>query len=96
METIECGRCGREGVPRLERPPFRNDLGRRIHEEICRECWAEWLEHQTLLINHYGLDPRKPESRDFLYGEIEKVLLEGGVGMNPAAEAPPGSAEPDG
>ena len=29
------------------------------------------------LINHHGLDPREPESRTFLYGQIETVLLGG-------------------
>jgi Fe-S cluster biosynthesis and repair protein YggX len=28
-----------------------------------------------LLINHYGLDPRDPEARRFLYAQVEKVLL---------------------
>ena len=73
METIECRRCG--GGPRLERPPFRNDLGEEIVRSICQSCWKEWLQHQTLLINHYGLDPRDPKSREFLYGQIRAVLL---------------------
>lgn len=74
METIECQRCGEERAA-LEKPPFRNDRGRRIHEEICQVCWGEWLEHQTLLINHYGLDPRDPKAREFLYQQIDAVLL---------------------
>ena len=52
-------------------------MGERIHGEICQACWSDWLEHQTLLINHYGLDPRDPRARQFLYEQIEKVLLEG-------------------
>ena len=64
----------------MEKPPFRNELGERVHQEICRDCWAEWLQHQTLLINHYGLDPRDPKAREFLYQQIETVLLEGGEG----------------
>lgn len=76
--TIECRRCG--GGPALARAPFRNDLGERILAEICQNCWKDWLQHQTLLINHYGLDPREPEARKFLYEQVEKVLLEGGGG----------------
>lgn len=77
METIQCRRCGEERE-RLERPPFRNDLGGRVQAEICRSCWKDWLQHQTLLINHYGLDPREPEARKFLYEQVEEVLLRGG------------------
>lgn len=64
----------------MDKPPFRNPIGERVHREICRDCWAEWLQHQTLLINHYGLDPRDPKAREFLYQQIEAVLLEGGEG----------------
>jgi hypothetical protein len=32
------------------------------------------------LINHYGLDPREAKSKEFLYGQIETVLLGDGEG----------------
>ncbi|HSG48632.1 MAG TPA: oxidative damage protection protein [Longimicrobiales bacterium] len=73
LETIACRRCG-EG-PALEKPPFRNELGERILATVCQECWKDWLQHQTLLINHYGLDPRDPKAREFLYKQVEEVLL---------------------
>ncbi|HSM03236.1 MAG TPA: Fe(2+)-trafficking protein [Longimicrobiales bacterium] len=72
-ETIECRRCG-DG-PRLARAPFRNDIGERVLEAICQNCWKDWLQHQTLLINHYGLDPRDAKAREFLYKQVEAVLL---------------------
>lgn len=76
QETIRCRRCSQQRR-RLERPPFKNELGRRIHEEICRLCWAEWLQHQTMLINHYGLDLRDARAREFLYAQIESALFRG-------------------
>ncbi len=79
VETIECRRCGPD-KPKLARTPFRTDLGERIQEQICADCWAEWLQHQTLLINHYGLDPRDAKAKEFLYAQIEKVLLGEGAG----------------
>ena len=81
MKTIECTRCG-EDAPALGKPPFRNELGERIQAEICKGCWSEWLDHQTLLINHYGLDVRDPKSRQFLFEQIEEILLEGGEGAD--------------
>lgn len=59
----------------MEKAPFRNAMGERLQEEICQDCWGEWLQHQTLLINHYGLDPRDPKARAFLYEQVEQVLL---------------------
>jgi Fe-S cluster biosynthesis and repair protein YggX len=73
---ILCRRCEKDARP-LDRAPFRNELGERILAEICPECWQEWLRHQTLLINHYGLDPRDRRAREFLYEQIEQVLFEG-------------------
>jgi len=77
--TIHCRRCDAD-VPALAKPPFRTELGARITAEICASCWQEWLQHQTRLINHYGLDPRDPKSRAFLYEQIEQVLLQGDAG----------------
>ena len=76
---IRCRRCEKD-APRMEKAPFRNAIGERVHEGICQDCWGEWLQHQTLLINHYGLDPRDPKAREFLYQQIETVLLEGEEG----------------
>jgi len=81
VETLECRRCG-EDAPRLAKPPFRTELGERIRSSICANCWKDWLQHQTLLINHYGLDPREPKARAFLYEQIEQVLLDGGGGKD--------------
>ena len=74
MEEIRCRRCG-ETRPALEKPPFRGERGDRIRESICPACWADWLKHQTLLINHYGLDPREAKAKDFLYKQIDEALL---------------------
>lgn len=74
MGMIQCRRCGEE-KPSLERPPFRGERGERIQAQICADCWAAWLRHQTLLINHYGLDPRDAKSREFLYAQIDEALL---------------------
>lgn len=74
MDNIECRRCKASKTP-LEKAPFRSELGEKILAEICVDCWADWLQHQTLLINHYGLDPRDAKARKFLYEQVESVLL---------------------
>lgn len=79
VDTIHCRRCGKEAPP-LPKAPFRNELGQRILQEICQACWQDWLQHQTLLINHYGLDPRDRRARAFLYEQIEQMLFEGETG----------------
>lgn len=77
MSEITCARCGNTGA-RLQRAPLKNELGERILAEICQACWDEWLRYQTALINHYGLDVREREARDFLTRNMEAYLFEEG------------------
>jgi len=79
--TIHCRRCGKDAAP-LAKAPFKSELGERILAQVCAACWQDWLKHQTLLINHYGLDPRDPRAREFLYEQIEQVLFQGGEGKD--------------
>ncbi len=75
MARIECARCGETGE-QLGKAPFRNELGERIHSSIDQACWNEWLAYQQALINHYGLDVRDREARDFLTKNMEAYLFE--------------------
>jgi Fe-S cluster biosynthesis and repair protein YggX len=50
-------------------------VGTRVFEQICAPCWQEWLQHQTALINHYGLNLREPEARQFLTQQSETFLF---------------------
>lgn len=77
MADITCTRCGATGAP-LERAPLKTELGQRIQAEICRSCWDEWLRYQTALINHYGLDVRDREAREFLTRNMEAFLFKSG------------------
>lgn len=77
MSEIQCVRCGQKRQ-QLEKAPFRNDTGERIRAEICQTCWQEWLAYQTALINHYGLDVRERDARDFLMKNLEGYLFAGG------------------
>lgn len=77
MAEVTCVRCGKtaEGIAK---PPLRNELGERIHASICGDCWQEWLRYQTALINHYGLDVREKESREFLTKNMDAFLFKTG------------------
>ena len=75
MAELECVRCGEDGES-LPKPPLRNELGERIHASICTGCWSEWLAYQQALINHYGLDVRDRQAKDFLTRNMEAYLFE--------------------
>src|SRR5690606_8079731 len=78
VSVLQCVRCEKEGNP-LPYAPFRSDLGQRIHSGICQVCWSEWLQYQTMLINHYGLNLRDPEARRFLTEQTERFLFGDGA-----------------
>ena len=74
MTPFRCARCGRD-APRLPAPPMPGPLGARVFEHVCATCWQDWLRQQTALINHYGLDLRDPQARQFLTQQTEAFLF---------------------
>ncbi len=74
MTGINCARCG-ESRSQLDAPPFRDELGQRIRDSICQICWGEWLQRQMQLINHFALDVRTAEARDFLRRNVQAFLF---------------------
>ena len=58
--------------------PFQNELGLKVFEQICNNCWGEWLKLQQQLINHYGLQVREPQAKEFLYTQLEGFLFKVG------------------
>ena len=80
---VHCKKLGIEAEG-LEAPPYPGELGKRIFENISKQAWEEWLNHQTMLINEYRLNMLEKQARDFLQAEMEKFLFGGG------SEKPPG------
>jgi Fe-S cluster biosynthesis and repair protein YggX len=79
VQDLICMRCGKERA-KLAAPPFKDELGERIHGSICQVCWDAWLQRQMQLINHYALDVRTPEAREFLRRNVEAFLFGTGEG----------------
>lgn len=73
-DDIKCARCGEQRAG-LSAAPFPDELGQRILQSICQVCWDEWLQRQMQLINHYALDVRKAEARDFLRRNVMAFLF---------------------
>jgi len=75
--TIQCIKLGTESEG-LDRPPYPGPLGKRIYDNVSKQAWAGWLEHQTRLINEYRLALANADSRKFLADEMEKYFFGGG------------------
>jgi Fe-S cluster biosynthesis and repair protein YggX len=71
MATIRCVHCGRT-TEQMASPPTGGKTGQTIQENVCADCWQEWMTQSTLLINHYGLVLADPEHR----AQLSKMMRE--------------------
>ena len=72
--TVNCVLLGEEAEG-LDWAPYPGDLGQRIYDNVSKQAWGRWLEHQTMLINEYRLSPIEPDNRKFLETEMEKFFF---------------------
>ena len=87
---VQCVKLGREAEG-LDRPTYPGDLGARIYNNVSKEAWAEWLKHQTMLINEYRLSPIEPKARTYLEEQMEKFFFSEGGSDSPNEFVPPAS-----
>ena len=85
--TVHCVKLGKEAEG-LDFPPYPGELGKRIYQNVSKQAWADWLKHQTMLVNENRLSPLEPSTRTFLEAEMEKYFF-GGEAAKPAGYVPP-------
>lgn len=73
MANVKCVRCLNDN-PALPRPPYNDDLGRRIFESICQTCWSEWMAMQIKVINEYRLSLGDPKAQQILVEQMKAFL----------------------
>jgi Fe-S cluster biosynthesis and repair protein YggX len=84
---VKCIKLGRE-LPGLTRTPYPGELGQRIFENVSQEAWNMWLQHMTLVINHYGLSMADPRATEILKEELEAFFFGEDAAM-PKDRTPP-------
>lgn len=89
MRTVFCEKLQRDAEG-LDFAPWPGELGQQIYNGISKEAWAQWLAHQTMLINENRLSPLDPSTRKFLATEMQKFLF-GGGSDKPEGYVPPES-----
>jgi len=70
---VFCVKLQREGVG-LDRQPFKNELGKRLYENVSKDAWRQWLEHSKMLINEYRLDLTSESGQRLWMTECEKYF----------------------
>ncbi|MEH6625581.1 MAG: oxidative damage protection protein [Motiliproteus sp.] len=60
-----------EGLPQ---PPYPGARGQDVFENVSKQAWQEWMDHQTRLINEKHLNMMDPDSRGYLMGQMDKFF----------------------
>ena len=53
--TVFCRKLKQE-LPGLDLPPFPGPKGEEVFNNISKQAWGEWMQHQTTLINEMRLN----------------------------------------
>jgi Fe-S cluster biosynthesis and repair protein YggX len=70
---IFCSKLNQE-LPGLDLPPFPGPKGEEIFNNISKQAWGEWMQHQTTLINEMRLNMMDLTARTYLAEQREKFF----------------------
>ncbi|WP_239324160.1 oxidative damage protection protein [Snodgrassella gandavensis] len=76
--TVHCVKLGKE-APGLKFPPFPNELGKRIYDNVSQEAWDGWLRYQTMIINENRLSLADPRARQYITQQMENYFFGAGA-----------------
>ena len=85
--TVFCVKLKRD-MPGLDEPPFDNDLGKKVYDNVSQEAWKMWIEHSKMLMNEYRLNPLDPQSQKIMEEQMEQFFFGEGAKL-PAEYVPP-------
>lgn len=84
---VFCSRYKQE-MEGLDEPPFDNDFGHRIYDNVSKKAWHDWTEHQKMLLNEYRLQPWTPQAQEFLAEQMQRFFFGDGMVL-PKEYVPP-------
>jgi len=76
--TVHCIKLNKE-ADGLDFPPYPGELGKRVFENVSKEAWAQWLKHQTMLVNENRLNLADARARKYLAQQMEKHFFGDGA-----------------
>ena len=63
-------------------------MGKRLYEGVSKQAWADWMKHQTMLVNENRLNLADQRAREYLKRQMEKALLRRRRRRRPGLRAP--------
>ena len=90
---VECRKLG-DTLPGLAKPPFPNELGQWIYDNVSKQAWDRWLQESVRYINTYGWELNKPQDAERLVEQLRIWLgLDEGEMLQTAWTPPQASAK---
>jgi Fe-S cluster biosynthesis and repair protein YggX len=86
--TVLCAKLKKE-LPGLPEPPFDNELGKKIYEQVSLQAWNQWGDYCKMLLNEYRLNPARKHDQEVIVQQMEQFFF--GEGAAPPPDyVPPG------
>ena len=76
--TVNCIKLGRP-ADGLDFSPYPGPLGKRIFDNVSKEAWQAWLEHQKMLMNENRLNLADAAARKYLTQQMEAYFFGAGA-----------------
>ncbi len=70
-------------LPGLDEPPFDNELGRKVYDNVSQQAWNMWMEFCKMLLNEYRLNPARREDQEAILKHMEQFFFGEGVAPPP-------------
>lgn len=84
---VHCVKLNKE-LPGLDEPPFDNELGQKVYENVSQQAWQMWTEHCKMLLNEYRLNPARREDQEVIVKQLDLFFF-GEGSAKPKEYVPP-------
>ena len=85
---VNCVKLNKE-ADGLDFPPIPGEMGKKIWENVSKEAWNQWIQHQTMLVNEYRLNLSDIKARKYLMSQLEAYFFGDGNADVASGYTPP-------
>jgi Fe-S cluster biosynthesis and repair protein YggX len=89
--TVDCIKL-KQTLPALDFPPYPGEMGKKLWEQVSKQAWADWMKHQTMLVNENRLNLADQRARQYLARQMDNYFFGGGVVDAAQGYVPPAAA----
>ncbi len=82
QRTVFCVKFQKQ-MAGLSEPPFDNEIGQKIFDNVSKDAWRMWVEHMKMLMNEYRLNLGNPEAQQFLLQQMDNYFFGAGAALPP-------------